>query len=177
MERFGSYGRPVMAFEAFLDFQRELELQEADSKADFPGWLWGPVRRAVWRGYQLIVPQYQRYADVQSVPDFRPQSMYGLGRLRGFGYVGDNGEYPGMHRKEWGGPTLVIDTYGAIYAITRQAIINDQSGELLNRNLQEMGQEAGEFVAESIVALLESNPTAWDGAAMYSSGRGNQTTA
>lgn len=177
MERFGKYGRPVMAFEAFLDFARTLELQEADSKADFPGWLWGPVRRAVWRGYQLIQPQYRTYADVQNVPDFRPQSMYGLGRLRGFGYVGDNGEYPGMHRKEFGGPTLVIDTYGAIYDITRHAIINDQTGELLNRNPEEMGQEAAEFVAEAIISLIESNPTAWDGSPMYTVGRGNLTTA
>jgi hypothetical protein len=39
-----------------------------------------------------------------------------------------------MRRSERGGPSLVIDTYGGVYAITRQAIINDDSGELLNRN-------------------------------------------
>lgn len=174
--RYGSYGKPVMAFEAFLDFQRELELQEADSKADFPGWLWGPVRRNVWRGYQQIESQWDRYARVESLPDFRPQSMYGLGRFKGFGYVGDNGEYPGGSRTEYGGPVLVIDTYGSIYGITRHAIINDQSGALLNRTPTEMGEEAGEFIAEALVALIEGNPTAWDGAAFYSGGRGNQVT-
>lgn len=181
MSRFGTFGRPVMAFEAFLDFQQQLELQEADSKADFPGWLWGPVRRSVWRGYQSIESQWDRYARVESLPDFRPQSMHGLGRYKGFGYVGDNGEYPGGSRTEFGGPTLVIDTYGSIYAITRQAIINDQSGALLNRTPGEMGEEAGEFIAEALVALIEGNPTAWDGLPMYQVAgggqRGNQVTA
>jgi hypothetical protein len=68
------------------------------------------------------------------MPDFRPRLIYGLNALKGFGYVGDHGEYPGMRRSERGGPSLVIDTYGGVYSITRQAIINDDSGELLNRN-------------------------------------------
>lgn len=181
MGRFGNYGRPVMAFEAYLDFADKLELTEADGRADFPGWLWGPIRRSVWKGYDLIEPQYRRYAFVDSVPDFRPQSMHGLGRLRGFGYVGEFGEYAGAHRVEHGGPTLVIDTYGSMYSITRHAIINDQSGELLNRNPRELGEEAGQFVAEAIVALIESNPTAWDGAPMFQAAgvgqRGNQVTS
>jgi hypothetical protein len=61
------------------------------------------------------------------------------------------------------GPSLVIDTYGGVYSITRQAIINDDSGDLLNRNPADMGYAAGIFVAEALVALIESNPTAYDG--------------
>jgi hypothetical protein len=40
-----------------------------------------------------------------------------------------------------------------------------------------MGFEAGRFVAETVIALIESNPTAPDGKPFYSSGRGNQTTS
>jgi hypothetical protein len=29
------------------------------------------------------------------MPDFRPRLIYGLNALKGFGYVGDHGEYPG----------------------------------------------------------------------------------
>lgn len=153
-----------------------LELDEADSKADFPSWLWGPVRRSVWQGYSRIEPQYRRYARIENMPDFRPRLLYGLNALKGFGYVGDHGEYPGLRRTERGGPSLVIDTYGGIYGITRQAIINDDSGELLNRNPADMGYEAGIFVAESLVSLIESNPTAYDGDTIWSGTRGNQTT-
>ena len=155
MGPYGEYGKPIALFEAWEEWS---ELQEADSKADFPSWLWGPVRRSVWQGYSRIEPQYRRYARIENMPDFRPRLIHGLNALRGFGYVGDHGEYPGMRRTERPGPALVIDTYGGVYQITRQAIINDDSGELLNRNPSEMGYAAGNFVAEAIVALIESNP-------------------
>ena len=44
-----------------------------------------------------------------------------------------------MSRSERGGPSLMIDTYGGVYSITRQAVLNDDSGELLQRNPNEMG--------------------------------------
>ena len=117
----------------------------------------------MWQGYTRIEPMYRRYSRVENMPDFRPRLIYGLNALKGFGYVGDHGEYPGMRRTERGGPALVIDTYGGVYSITRQAIINDDSGELLNRNPSEMGYAAGNFVAEALVTLVESNPVAYDG--------------
>jgi hypothetical protein len=177
MGRYGTYGRPIPAFEAYIEWRDQTLLEEADSKADFPKWLWGPTRRQVWRGYERIEPQYERYAGIENMPDFRPRLMHGLGRLKGFGYVGDNGEYPGMKRAEIPGPALVIDTYGAVYSITRQAIINDETGELLNRNPTDMGEEAAEFVSETIVALIESNPTAYDGLAFFHATHGNTGVA
>lgn len=175
---YGIYGKPLQLFEAYKEWRdTRLELDEAASKADFPSWLWGPVRRSVWQGYSRIEPQYRRYARVENMPDFRPRLLYGLNALKGFGYVGDHGEYPGMRRTERGGPSLVIDTYGGVYAITRQAIINDDSGELLNRNPSDMGYAAGIFVAETLVALIESNPLAYDGLTIWNNTRGNQTTA
>lgn len=173
---YGDYGKPIMLFEAYREWADKLILEEADSKADFPTWLFGPVRTSVWGGYQRIRPQYRRYARIENMPDFRPRLLKGLNALRGFGRVGDHGEYPGMRRTERPGASLVIDTYGAIYAITRHAIINDETGELLNRNPADMGEEAARFVAETLVALIESNPTAPDGQPFYSAGRGNQVT-
>lgn len=178
--RYKNWGGPIELFEAYLDFRsayaEKLGIEEADSKADFPSWLWGPVRRSVWQGYTKIEPQWEKYARVENMPDFRPRLIYGLNALKGFGWVGDHGEYPGMRRTERSGPSLVIDTYGGVYSITRQAIINDDSGDLLNRNPSDMGYAAGNFVAESLVALIESNPTAYDGAAFFNTTRGNQVT-
>jgi len=178
--RYGNWGRPIELFEAFMDFSsaiaEKLGVEEADSKADFPSWLWGPVRRSVWQGYTKIEPQWQKYARVENMPDFRPRLIHGLNALKGFGYVGDHGEYPPMERSERGGPSLVIDTYGGVYAITRQAIVNDDSGDLLNRNPADMGYSAGLFVTEAIIALIESNPTAWDGTAFFHASRGNTVT-
>lgn len=174
---YGDWGKHIELFEAWAEWSDQLDLQEADTRADFPTWLYGPIRTSVWGGYSRIQPQYRRYARVENLPDFRPRLLKGINALRGYGHVGEHGEYPGMQRTERPGASLVVDTYGAIYGITRHAIINDESGDLLNRNPADMGYQAALFVAQALVALIESNPTAPDGNPMYGVGRGNQVTA
>lgn len=173
---YGDFGRPIPLLEAYEEW-RDLRLEEADSKADFPEFLFGPVRAALWHGYTRVQPQYRRYARVENMPDFRERRLRGLNALRGIGYVGDHGEYPAMRRTERPSAPLVIDTYGGVYAITRHAIINDDSGDLLNRNPADMGFAIGNFVAETIVALIESNPLAADGVAFFHASRSNTGVA
>jgi hypothetical protein len=178
MNPWGDFGGPNKLIEAYVEWRdQRLALNEADMRADFPSFLFGPVRTALWQGYNRVAPNYRRYVRVENSPDFRARRLKGINGLRGIGYVGEHGHYPVMRRTERPTATLVIDTYGGIYAITRHAIINDESGDLLNRNPADMGFEAGRFVAETVIALIESNPTAPDGAPFYSSGRGNQTTS
>ena len=180
---YGVWGRPIELFERFLGWQEHQlalieagELQEADSKADFPEYLYGVISRTMWGGYNKILAQYERYTGVVSVNDFRETRLRGLNALRGMGYVGDHGEYPAMRRTEKLPAGIAVDTYGGVYQITRQAIINDESGALLNDNPRDMGRESARFVGETVIALIESNPNAPDGAPMYSVGRGNEVT-
>lgn len=177
MGPYGEFGKPIRLLEAYKEWRDQRVLEEADSKADFPEFLFGPVRTALWHGYSKVQPQYRKYVRIENAPDFRERRLRGLNGLRGIGYVGDHGEYPQLQRTEREPASLVIDTYGGVYSITRQAIRNDDSGELLNRNPSDMGYEAGRFVTETIIAYIESNPDAPDGNAVYSEERGNQTTA
>jgi hypothetical protein len=177
MNPYGQFGGPNKIIEAYIEYRdKVLDLQEATTKADFPSFLFGPVRTALWHGYSRVSPMYRRYVRVENAPDFRARRLKGLNGLYGIGYVGDHGEYGEMRRTERPAANLVIDTYGGVYSITRQAIINDDSGELLNSNPSQMGWAAGRFVAEAVVSHIESNPTAPDGDPMFDSGRGNTTT-
>lgn len=176
MSRYGSYGRPVLLFEAYRDWREERLLQEADSKADFPEFLYGPVRSSLWQGYEYVQGQYQKYMRVENAPDFRERRLRGLTGMLRPGYVGDHGEYPNTQRKERKGVPLVVDTYGAVYSITRQTIVNDDTQELLNSAPAEIGDAMGNFVVEMAIALIESNPTAADGNPFFGSGRGNAIT-
>jgi Mu-like prophage major head subunit gpT len=184
MNPYGVFGGPNKLIEAYADWRDDRlakydagVLMEADSKADFPEFLFGIIRTALWAGYERIAPQFERYATIENAPDFRERRLRGLNALTGIGYVGDHGEYPGMRRTERPSAPLAVDTYGGVYSLTRQLIINDDTGELLNRNPADMGFNAGNFVAETVVALIVSNPLAADGAVFFSSGRGNQGTA
>lgn len=175
---YGQFGRPVRLLEAYKDWRDDqLALGEADSKADFPTFLFGPVRQSIYKGYSKVAPVWERYAAVQNMPDFRESRIRGLNGLKGIGYVGDHGDYPGAKRSERPPASLIIDTYGAIYSITRQAIRNDDTGDLLNSAPGELGYAAGNFVAELIIATIESNPIAPDGTAMFHNSRGNTVTA
>lgn len=171
---YGEFGRPVAILEAWKEWS---QLQEADSKADFASYLWGPVSLSVWQGYERIEAQWEKFARVENMNDFRERRIRGLNALTGFGYVGDHGEYPGMRRTDRQGPGLIVDTYGGVYGITRQAIVNDDSGDLLNRNPADMGYAAALFVSETVVALLESNPNAYDGTAFFHASHGNLGSA
>jgi hypothetical protein len=186
MSKYGEYRRPVLLLEAYKDWYADrigglqegsVELREAASKADFPEFLFGPIRTSVYQGYTRVTPQYRRYARIENATDFRERRIKGLWGLTGIGYVGDHGEYPEMQRTERPSATLVIDTYGAVYAITRQTIINDESGDLLSKNPDDMGYAAAQFVTEAIIAYIEGNPTAPDGNPVFSEARGNQITS
>lgn len=181
MPQYGDYGRPLMLFEAYTSWREErlasaTQLQEAATKADFPEFLFGPVSTSVYQGYTKVNPQYRRYARIENAKDFRERRIKGLWGLTGIGYVGDHGEYPEMQRKERPSATLIVDTYGGVYAITRQAIINDESGDLLSKNPEDMGYAGATFVTEAVIAFIEGNPTAPDGNPTFSTERGNQIT-
>lgn len=183
MHPYGDYGKPIALFEAYTEWRDdrlgkiEEGLLEADSKADFPEFLYGPVRTSLWGGYTRVQPQWRRYARIENAPDFRERRLRGINALRGVGYVGDHGEYPMMRRTERPSAPLVVDTYGGVYSITRQAIVNDDTGELLNRNPADMGYAMGVFVAETLIALIESNPLAADGVAFFHASHNNLVTA
>lgn len=176
MKHYGDYGRPVLLFEAYKDWREHRLLEEADSKADFPEFLFGPVRSSLWQGYEQVQGQYQRYMRVENAPDFRERRLRGLTGMTRPGYVGDHGEYPEVKRQERKAVALVVDTYGATYSITRQAIINDDTQELLNSAPAELGDSAGNFIVETVIALIESNPTAADGNPFFYGPRGNAIT-
>jgi hypothetical protein len=171
---YGEFGRPIRLLEAYKEWRDERVLQEADSKADFASFLFGPVRQSMWTGYSRAQAQYQRYTRQENAPDFRQRRLRGLNGLLGIGYVGDHGNYPGMKRTERPPATLSVDTYGGVYQITRQAIINDDSNELLNRNPADMGYAAGVFILQTVIAMIENPGNAPDGQPFYSTTRGNQ---
>jgi hypothetical protein len=124
-----------------------------------------------------VQPQYRRYARIENMPDFRERRLRGLTGMSKPGYVGEHGEYPMMTRGERPAAPLVVDTYGATYGITRHLIVNDETNELLNSAPMEMGDAAAEFIVETVIALIESNPTAPDGNPFFHSSHNNTGTA
>lgn len=170
---FGQYGGHIEVLDMYEDWRDERLLEEADGRADFASFLFGPVSQSIYKGYQLVQPQWRRYMSKESPRDFRQMRIRGLNDLTGFGYVGEHGDFPEMKRTERPSAAIAVDTYGAQYRITRHLIRNDNTGELINGIPEAMGRQAGYFVARLAIGLIESNPNAPDGSPMYGAGRGN----
>lgn len=183
MSRYGDIGKPVVLLEAYKDWRADQlqqiqngELEEAVTKTDFAEFLFGPLKSSIYKGYTRVSGQYNKYARVESLSNFMPRRIKGLLGISGMGYVGDAGEYPEGHRSDRPSASLMIDTYGFVYGITRQAVINDESGELLNSNPEQLGYGASLFITEAAMSYIQSNPTAPDGNAVYHASRGNTVT-
>lgn len=181
--KYGQFGKPCVVLEDMKEWRADVlagRVQEADgaygtqSKADFAAFFDGPVRTSFYKGYETVESSWKRIVSVESATDFKATRIKGLNGMTGFGYVGDLGEYPGMKRTFRPEASLVVDTYGGVYRITRQAIRNDESRQILQSTPQEMGEAAGIFVTELVLAMIQANPTAPDGLPFYSSARGNE---
>jgi hypothetical protein len=197
MGRYGIWGKQIPLFEAWEDWAERgqariedlqeaaadgdadaaLALEEADTRFDFPNFLFGPVSTSLWGGYSQVAPQYRRYSRIENMPDLRERRLRGLNQVRGMAYVGENGEYVEGRRTERPSAALTVDKYGFVYKITMEAILNDETGELLNRIPGEMGRDASIFVANTLVALIESNPLAPDGSALFNATRAESDDA
>lgn len=181
--RYGRWGRPLKIFEAFTAWAHDEEIQEAlsavqetETRADFAEFLMGAIRTTMLKGYTYAAPQYEKYMGEESAVDFREHRAKGLAGMSGISHVGEMGEYKDLRRARRPVAAYAVDTYGATYSITRHLIINDDMRQIMSTTPEEMGKAMGRFVARTAVALIESNPTAPDGKAVFSSERGNETT-
>lgn len=152
-------------------------LVEAATKIDFAEWMHGYVAYAFYKAYRQKESMWRLYAGLKEVDNFKEFRLKGKNRLRGFGYIGDHNHAPGMRRSYRPDASLFVDTYGAEHEATRQALINGDAEEIMRDDPRDMGFEAALYLAKAIVALMESNPTAPDGAPFFSTARGNLTTA
>lgn len=151
-------------------------LIEAETKMDFATWLYGYIAASFFNAYEKVESQWRLWAGVKELRDFNEMRIKAKNRLVGFGYVGDHAHRPGMRRSYRPDASLFIDTYGAQHEVTRQALITQNSEEILRDDPDDMGTAAAEYLIKALVALVTANPTAPDGAAFYSGGRGNLVT-
>ncbi|TCR60948.1 ClpP-like prohead protease/major capsid protein fusion protein [Bosea sp. BK604] len=144
------------------------------STSDFPSILANTAYRALQNGYAEVDETFDRFTARGTASDFRPISRIDLNLFPGLDKVEEGGEY------KYGtigdsGVTVQIATYGKIFAITRQAIINDDLG-MITRIPQRMGRAAKRTIGNLVFAIINGNPTMQDGTALFHANHGNLLT-
>ncbi len=144
------------------------------STSDFPALLGDTARTAVLRGYQQVEEQFDQFTRAVSLSDFKPSKLAGLGQFSDLVKVPEGGEYKyGTFSDQ--SQSIRLATFGRLFSITRQAIINDDLGVFTDVPLK-MGQAAKRTLANEVFALITSNPNLDDGIALFHADHHNLMT-
>lgn len=144
------------------------------STSDFPLILGDAVGRELRRSYEAAPEGARMLARQTTARDFRERRAVMLGEGPTLEKVNEGGEYTFGTINE-GAESYRLETFGRIFSISRQALINDDLGAF-TRIPAIMGAAARAFEAAQIAALIEANPLMADGVAVFAAGHGNLGT-
>jgi len=150
-------------------------IDRALATSDLPELLTGAGQRTLRAAYGAYLGGLRRACKPSTAVDFRAKQRLALGEAPALLQVNEHGEYKYgamIEAKE----SYRLATYGRIFGITRQALINDDLNGLGEMAMR-LGRSAAEFEAQFLAALLVSNPTmAADGIALFHANHGNLAT-
>lgn len=185
--RYGKWGKHIELFEIFESWRQDPAVQEKletlqegtgapEGRADFTLFLASTIRHRMREGYKTVAAKWEQYVGIERAEDFRPHTMSQLNAIAGIEPVNEDGEYVRLRTGEEEGPSYAVARYGGIYSITYELIINDETNRILNTTPRKLGEAFAAYVSQVVVALIESNPTAYDGTAFFHSTRDNIAT-
>jgi hypothetical protein len=128
-------------------------------------------RRILRRAYNEAPATYQSLAQRRTSPDFKNTKELIFGGMGVPTQILEGGEFKSasesVQGKEWS-----LSTYGHKMALTLQAIVNDDLSAF-QRLSSDFGRAARRLENKTFFDTLLANPNVYDGAAMFSAGRGN----
>jgi len=144
------------------------------TSSDFPNLLSNTAHRAVLLGFEEVLEDISRITRAINLTDFKSTDLAGLGSFSDLDQVPEGHEYKyGTFTEQ--GQSLKLATYGKLFSISRQAVINDDLS-LLSDVPRKMGQAAKRTIVKKVFALLTSNPVLKDGIALFHADHGNLLT-
>ena len=144
------------------------------SNSDFGQILIDVAHKSLLKGWETAAENFDQFTSRGTLTDFRAAKRVGLGDFGHLPQVGEGEEYTyGTIGDE--GASVALATYGQLFSITRQAILNDDM-HLLTKIPEKMGQAARATIAKLVFALLTGNAKAQDGKALFDASHKNTIT-
>ncbi len=140
----------------------------------FPGILSNVANKSLAQAYQLAPTTFQDWTAKGSNKDFKTATRYRLSEAPSLEKINENGEFKHAALTE-DGVTTKIESYGATFSITMQALINDDLGAL-SRQPTEFGIAARRDINERVYAVLSNNES-FQGTPLFDKKHGNVQSA
>lgn len=150
---------------------RTIQAALTHSTGDFSELLTGTGDRILRNAYEAAPAGVKMIARPTTAQDFRAKSKLKLGEAPELKEVRQGAEYTYGSMGE-AKETYQLATYGRLFGITRQALINDDLGAFADAATR-FGRAAAEFEAKFMADLFLSNPTMQDGTALFHADHGN----
>lgn len=135
------------------------------STSDFSHILAGGAEKSVLTGWQNSGETFQQWTKTGSLSNFHEAKRVGLNGFSELDKVPEGAEYKYVTTSDSGVP-IALATYGNIFSVTRQAIINDDLSQLTTIP-QAMGRAAARTVGNLVYLHLTANSKFTDGKALF----------
>lgn len=155
------------------NFGDNMEMARAaiNSTSTFPAIMSNLANKSVMAGFNEAETTYQIWAGKGSNRDFKEAARVALSEAGNLELVPEGGQFQQDFLGEASARTKVA-TYGKLFSLTRQAIINDDLG-LFSKIATKYGSAAKRLVNKMVYAQLTGNVKMQDNVALFDSKHGN----
>lgn len=145
------------------------------SSSDFGNILLDVTNKSLLEGWDAAEETFPIWTKEGRLSDFKTSHRVGMGEFPSLNQVREGAEYKYVTVGDHGEP-IALATYGNIFSITRQAIINDDL-TVLTSVPRKMGEAAKATIGDLVYAVLTKNPAMSDKKALFSKDHGNLVSA
>jgi transcriptional regulator with XRE-family HTH domain len=135
------------------------------ASGDFTNVLADVANKAMLEGYEDAEETFDQWTQVANIPDFKSMRMVDLGGFNSLRQVRPGAEYKYVSLGDQG-EVMALATYGELFSIDRQAIINDDQGAFTDIPMA-FGAAARATVGDLVYAILTGNPLMADNVALF----------
>ncbi|MBX9754650.1 MAG: ATP-dependent Clp protease proteolytic subunit [Pseudomonadaceae bacterium] len=145
------------------------------SSSDFGNILLDVANKSVLKGWEESEETFEKWTKEGQLGDFKVSRRIGMGEFPSLRQVREGAEYKHITLGDRGEP-IALATYGEIFSITRQAIINDDM-MMLTDIPRKMGMAAKATIGDLVYAVLTANAAMSDTVALFHATHKNLQTA
>lgn len=141
------------------------------STSDFGNILLDVSNKALLQGWEEAQESFELWTKKGSLSDFKTAHRVGMGGFPSLRQVREGAEYKYVTTGDKA-QTIALATYGEIFSVTRQAIINDDLNQLTDVPMK-MGRAAKGTIGDLVYAVLTGNAKLSDGKALFHNDHAN----
>lgn len=145
------------------------------SSSDFGNILLDVTNKSLLEGWDAAEETFHLWTKEGRLSDFKTSHRVGMGEFPALDKVREGAEYKYITTGDHGEP-IALATYGNIFSITRQAIVNDDLSVLTSVPFK-MGEAAKATIGDLVYAVLIKNPAMSDKKPVFHKDHGNLVSA